>query len=377
MQKDIQKELDRTKVALMQTKEAVFFTTIVFSLKFRWDDTIPTASTNGHDLRMNPDFFLKASKAQRVFVLVHEANHVAYDHMGRLGKRDMALWNKAADHVINLMLKARGFEMWDWVLCDPRFTDMSTEQVYKILEAEKCQQPNPMQDIELPSLPGDGNAKPIPMDPAAHQRHIENILIRASTQARMAGQPGSVPGEVELFLQNLLRPRLPWQQILRREVGQTAKNAYSWNKPNRRFMPHMYLPSLHSQAPAELTCYVDISGSVSDEQFHIFVSEMAGALRMFHLTKLRIVQFDTAIKHDDTVNSLAALKNIKFTGRGGTWIEPVFEHIEKHKPKLSAIFTDGGFDMPDTHPKSRILWLINDNPDWTADFGAVTHFNTD
>lgn len=383
---ELQQELNRTKVALMSSKESVFFTTIAFSLKFEWDDTIPTAATNGYKLKWNPTFFLKSTKGQRVFVYVHEACHVAYDHMGRslnlfLGldetekRRRHSIWNKAADHVINLMLKARGFEMWDWVCCDPCFTGMSAEQVYAILLAEDDQSPNQMEDIELPDLGGEGQ----PASMQEHQKHIENILIRASVQSKMAGeQAGTIPGEIEVFLDNLLRPRLPWTTIVRREVGKLAKSGYTWLKPNRRYFPDLYLPARWATVPAEMTFYVDISGSVSDHQFHVFVSEIAGALRMFNLKKITIVQFDEVIHSVDVVKNLKQLSKIKFSGRGGTDCECIFEHMEANTPGLACVFTDGEFDWyrDKMKSKTRILWLINDNPHFKAQFGRVVHFKT-
>jgi predicted metal-dependent peptidase len=407
----LEKELNRTKVALMRTKDAAFFTTIVFSLKFAWDDKIPTAATNGYWLKWNPDFFLKATKEQRVFVLVHEACHVAYDHMGRVmgildkAKTDaerrwlMDLWNKAADHVINLMLKARGFQMWDWVLADPRFTDMSAEQVFKILKDENSQQPNPMQDVWLPGnepgsgdqpgdkpgqcsapqaqQPGQGPTVPGVPTPAEHQRHIQDILARAAIQAKIAGEPGSIPAEVELFLQRLQRPKLPWTTILKRLVGARAKTGYSWLKPNRRYFPQFHLPSAWGSAPSELDFYVDISSSVSDWQFTRFVSEIAGALKQFNLTRIRIVQFNTRITSIDYVKNLKELSKVKFIGRGGTRITEVLDDIEKTKPELALVFTDGRFGWDRKSLKGDVVWLINDNPRFVPQFGKAIHFKTE
>lgn len=377
---DLQKELDRTKAELMRTKGAVFFTTIIFSLKFRWDEKHPTAYTDGHVIGFNPKFFLSMPRTQRVGVMVHEGAHVAYDHMGRLLGRDMLQWNKAADHVINLHLLANDFELPAFRLADSRFEGMSTEQVYNVLVAEQDQTPNEMPDIRKPGEckgEGTGTETRPAITEAEHKRHIEDILIRASVQAKMQGEAaGAIPGEVELFLQKLLKPRLPWKQILRREVGQMARNGYTWMKPNRRYFPQYYLPAPWSTAPAEMTFYVDISASVSQHQFTVFVSEIVGALKAFNLRKIRIVQFDTRIKHDDTVRSLSELSKVKFTGRGGTIITAVLDDIEKTHPPLAAIFSDGEFRMDRPRLKGRVLWLINDNESFTAPFGRVLHFKT-
>lgn len=374
---DLQLELDRTKVALMSNKESTFFTTIVFSLKFQWDDSIRTAATNGKYLKWNPQFFLSMPKDERVGVMVHEACHVAYDHMGRLNGRNMRLWNIATDHVINLYLLSRGFKLPSFRLADKRFEDMSAEQVYSILEAEDDQTENQMEDIELPDFV-DPN-RPTEDEMREHQKHIENVLMRASIQSQMAGcSSGAVPSDIQVFLNKLIKPKLPWTTIIRREVGQMVKSGFTWLRPNRRYFPEHYLPAKWSQKPADMTFYVDISGSVSDRQFNIFVSEIAGALKMFNLKKITIVQFDEVIHHVNIVHNLRELSKIKFSGRMGTDCECIFNHIEETQPKMACIFTDGEFYWYRDKMKARtkILWLINDNEAFTAPFGRVVHHST-
>jgi predicted metal-dependent peptidase len=365
--KQLQPLLDRMKIGLMSNPEVTFFTTIALSLKFYWDEDCPTAWTNGFDMGFNPQFFLAMPEKQRVGVYIHEASHVAYDHMGRALGKIMSIWNQAADHVINLYLLARGFELPSFRLADPRFTGMSTEEVYDILFEEQDDLPqNPMEDIR----------EPVNKTQQETKKHIEDLIVRAAMQAKMTQGAGELPGEIELFLDKLLNPKLPWQTILQREIHETVKTGYSWMRPNRRFFPTYHLPSSTVQGPTHATFYVDISESVQPAQFNIFVSEIVGALKQFNLKRVRIVQFDTQIQHDDTVTSLKELSRVKFHGRGGTHIGCILEHMEKTKPQLAMVFTDGGFMWPRQSFKQRILWLINDNPKWKPLFGRSIHFDT-
>ena len=363
---DLQHQLDRTKIALMANREATFYTAIIMSLKFFWDEDHPTAWTDGYRLAFNPEFFLSLPELERLGVMVHEASHVALDHMGRLMGRTMKVWNKAADHNINLYLEERGFKLPSFRLADPRFKGMSTDQIYDILIQEGDDEPNPMEDIRIDDT--------VMTD--EYKRHIEDIIIRAATVTRMSNTPDAIPGEVQLFLQKLLKPRLPWQTILRREAQEATKTGHSWMKPNRRYFPKHHLPTAWSMGPQDATFYVDISCSVSDAQFNIFVSEIVGSLRMFNFRKMTIVQFDTEIKSIDEVKNLRELMNVKFSGRGGTHIGCILDHIEKTKPSLAIVFTDGGFYWPRQTFRQRILWLINDNPSWKPLFGRAIHFHT-
>ena len=87
--------------------------------------------------------------------------------------------------------------------------------------------------------------------------------------------------------------------------------------------------------------------------------------------------FDTSIRSTDRVHNLIELQRVKFSGRGGTLIEPVFNHINETKPKFSIIFTDGEFGIPETKVKTPILWIIYNNPTFKAPFGKVVHYVMD
>lgn len=382
---NIKKLLDKAKIALMSSRDSAFYTTILFSLKFVWDDSQSTAWVDGIRLGFNRAFFMKCTPEQRVFVLVHEACHVAQLHILRgKGLDDIGLYYKAADHNINLMLKARGFKMFDWVLADPRFVDMSTDQIYKILLQEKKdgqpQEPNNWDDIREPGDDPDRTGNVIKQTPADIKRQIDDILIRAVAHSKLAGdKAGTVPGEVEMYLKNLLNPKLPWQVILRKYLKELGKFDYSWKRPNRRFFPDHYMPSMWSEGGlSDFQAWVDISCSESDDDFLRYISELNGVMRMMKPKKLTLGQFDTRITHVDEVRTIMDLAKVKFHGRGGTNITEVLDRIEKTKPKVALIFTDGGFymDRQKLNGKANIIWMIHDNPEWTAPFGKVIHFTT-
>lgn len=381
-QEKLNKLLNQAKIGLMSTPDSVFFSTILFGMKFVWDDTCPTAWTSGIKLGFSPRFFLSITPDERIGVLVHECYHVAAMHIIREGNRDHDLFNQAADHVINLDLEERGFKLPGFRLADPRFIGMGTEQVYDILFAEKQQGkpqvPNPMDDLRQPG--DDENNGSGKMTPDDIKRVLDDILVRAVVQSKMAGDSaGSIPGEIELYLDNLLNPKLPWQTILRKWLKSLGKFDYSWKRPNRRFQPEHYLPSLWSEgAMVDFQAWVDISGSETNDDFHRFISELGGILRMMKPKKIELGQFDTCIKSITTVKSVQELENVVFHGRGGTKITQVLNHIEKTRPKVALIFTDGGFNMDrrKMQGNANVLWMIHDNPNWTAPFGKVIHYNT-
>jgi len=358
-----QEAMDRAKIALMSRPDSVFFTTIFFSLKHYWDDQIPTACVNGTEVRFNPKFFMSLNPEERIFLLIHETMHVAYLHMERLHDREPVRWNIAGDHVINLTLIERGFEMPKNGYADPKFKGMSTDEVYPLIEKPKDESKI---DMDL---------KPCDTDPNELRREVEDILVRASIQSKMQGdQEGTIPGDVQIFLNKLLKPKLPWFRILQKYMQAMTKNDYTFRKPNRRFFPQYHLPSLYSESLMNIAVAVDTSGSVSAADFNVFISEVNGILRMMKPDKLTLVQFDTQIKAVDAVSDITQLSKVKFTGGGGTKIYPVLKWAEDNKPHLLLVFTDGCFGFYNNESKTNIVWLIHNNQRFTAPFGKTIHY---
>lgn len=358
--------LEKAKIALMSRSDSAFFTTVCFSLKHVWTDELPTAATDGKKIYFSPQFFMSLDEEERVFLLLHESMHVAYLHMDRVHERDRKKWNIAADHVINLQLKARGFKMPAKGLADPQYEGKSTEEVYALLPDD------PTQECPWDDLKG-GDASGIPSEEL--RAEVKEILVRASIQSKMAGdKPGSIPGDIEIFIQNLLDPKLPWQRILQKYLTSFAKSDYSFRKPNRRFFPKYHLPSLWGQGLGEIAIFVDISGSVSDEEFHHFVSETASILKMMKPERILLGQFDTEIKSVTSISTVRELLNIRFTGRGGTLIHPVLEWANKNQPQALLVFSDGGFGFYEYPCQVDTLFLIHDNPGFEAPFGKVVHY---
>lgn len=360
---EIQKAYDKAKIGLMAKPDTTFFTTIVFSLKLIWDRCIPTAATDGSSIRMNPDFFMSLLPDERIFLIVHEAMHVALLHMLRLADREHRKWNKACDHYINLMLIERGFKMPQNGLADSKYKGLSSDEIYALL-------PDPPPDDPF-TLDLEPNIAPVD----SITQDIQDILIRAAMQSKMHGDaPGSIPGDIEIFLTKLLNPKLPWQRILQKYIQNLSKHDYSWRKPNRRFFPNHYLPSMFSEKLMDIAIAIDSSGSVSDDDFRVFVSETHGILKMMKPDKITLIQFDKVIKSVDNIGSIRDLMNVKFIGRGGTRIEPVMEWAKENQPKLLLVFTDGEFNFYNTGYKTNTVFLIHNNPRFESPYGKVINY---
>jgi len=349
-QEQIDLALTKAKIQLMSKPDSVFFADLVLSFKTVWDTSIPTAQTDGVVVEINPDFFMALTPGQRVFVLVHEVLHPVFQFFERVGNRDWQKFNCAQDHVINLTLEAQEYELIPGVLHDHRFAGMTSEQVYDLI-------PNPPPDFQPDVIP-----MPKDMEPEELKQHIEDMVVRAATHSAQANdKAGTIPGCVQLFLDSLLAPKMNWKLLLARYYTKLNKKKLNYKRPHRRYFPTFYVPTKKGKGLIDLAFAVDISGSVSDEEFKRFISEMAGILRMLHPGKITVVQFDTSIQHVNEVTNMRELSDLVFTGRGGTHIGPVLEWVEENEPKLMIVFTDGEFRFIDKQPKTEFIWMIHGN----------------
>jgi predicted metal-dependent peptidase len=294
--------------------------------------------------------------------------------MTRRGDREPLIFNMAGDYVINNELLANGFQLPDGCLSDDKYKGMNTELVYAQLIKDAEKQPSQ-------GIPGVGPDIVYTTDAAqksAVEQEIADIVLRAATQAKALNSGfGSIPGEIMVQLDSIINPKLPWNVIFQNYMNQYAKDDFSWQKPNRRYFPEYYLPSAHSERMCSIAEAVDCSGSVSDQEFGYFINETKAIQESLKPEKITIIDFDTKInKIQDITQDTDILRDLKFHGRGGTDIHPVFKWAKKEKPEVLIIFTDGGFRMPDeTHfPECNIIWLIHNYPDFTAPKGEVIHY---
>lgn len=364
--KEAQEAFTKAMIEMMTSPDAVFFTTVCLSLKHTWNNEIPTARCDGLTIEYNESFFTGLSRAEQVFLILHETLHAAYLHTTRCSSGDYTpeRWNAAADYVINDQLIEAGFSMPEGGLHDKRYRDMSADEVYRLLPEDASPK---NEDLDL--APSDG-------DDIELQQEMDEILVRAHIQAQETVEAaGNIPGDLQRYINNLLDPKLPWHSILRRYMNKTTKADYSFRKPNRRFFPEHILPSQHSETLADFTIAVDTSGSVTDDNFNQFISETYSILKRLKPKNLTFLQFDTSIKAEDKIESVNDLKKVKFTGRGGTRIKPVIEWAKVNKPTALIIFTDGYFSMPADVLKCPTIWVIYNNPKFDPPFGKTIHYD--
>ena len=387
---EFKSQISKINISLMGFPDTVFFASLCMSLKHRIVDNFPTAYADGKNLRITygKEFWNKQTMGEKTGLTLHEVLHIVLQHTDpdRVANRIHSIWNMAADYVINLIIDDLSnkfgpniIKLPEGGLLDQQYRDMSTEQVYsKLIEQGQKADPNFIIDLRN-GEPGEGEESGGGLTPQELQVEIQQILNRAATVAKMAGaQAGAIPGVLQRLMDNLNNPKLPLEKILSRFFNQTTKRDYSWQRPNRRYLPKHYIPSLYSKKMEDITVFIDVSGSVSQEQFTQMISEITPVIRNFNPDTLNLVQFECKITGVDKIKNIGDMALVEFKGGGGTMFHEPVEYMRKHMPNIVLVFTDGYFDMPDlTGVTNNIFWLINDNKSFTVNKGKVYHYETE
>lgn len=370
--------LDKCKSTVFLADDAAFFGSLMCSLEFIWDDSMPSAATDGIRLWFNPHFFMALNEATRSTVLKHELWHVARMHSLRVGNRAPVTWNWACDIRINNDLDKTGKnsftgieDCWKDHSYDQQGSSlMSEEEIYEILVNN--QMPPPKGGSFGVGIDGDGDLKPLNQK---EKQQVINTVVQAVQQAKMSGAAGTIPGGVEKILKQFLEPVIPWEQVLMQFFSDMLEDDYTWARPNRRY-EHMYLPShfLDDGRLEHLVYFLDVSGSISMRDILRFNSEIKYIQERLNPQKLTLIQFDTEIQKIDEFEADQPFNEITVNAGGGTCLVPVREMIEKLKPTAAVIFTDL-YVTPMEHLTVDIpvIWCVYNNPRATVPFGKMLH----
>lgn len=372
--------LASARLQLFRKKGAAFIASLYYGLNFSWDSSIPTACTDGLCLKINEDFFMGLpSKDERATLLAHEVWHVGLLHPIRIGNRKPGRWNKACDYAINIMLENAGYAPLKGWLCDRKFDGMSAEQIYALLPDEPDDDDNTGGDVLAQDPNGQqsgGNGSQTPLT-SSQQKQVVNNVVRATQSQNMAskGDPGWAPGYMQTQIDELLRPKLPWDVLTKNWLSEVSRNEYTWRRPSRRFHD-MYLPSLGGEEGLEHLCWlIDASGSVTDEQLTRFNSEVKAAKDLYNPKRMTIIVYDVQVRDVYEFSDDDDFSGLVFTGRGGTNMQPAFDIALKMHPTAIVSFSDNECREP-KNPGIPVLFICVDNPQGAFSFGKTVHVST-
>jgi predicted metal-dependent peptidase len=363
-----------------------------------WDVTESTA-TDGRFILYNPDYVNRLSNAQLIGVLCQNVLHCALKHITRRGFRDRTQWDIAADLSVNKSILdarlqlppdqpipghgkyasfplERSAEEYYELLSEPQDDDPGDDQTGSGSGEDGSGDDSGDSDDTQDSDPGQNPSESLDAaQDASEASTIEGEWDQNIAQAEYcAKQRGTLPGSLQRFCTEQLTAKVSWQDRLREFVTTFAKNDFSWQRPNRRFIwQDIYLPGLHSEELGTLAIAIDTSGSIGQRELDRFAAELQAILDSFNCT-LKIIYHDHEVAATHEWCSTDGPLEFSAVGGGGTSHRPVFEHIDQHEPPTALLcFTDAYTEFPEHAPDYPVLWCVIDNNNPQIPFGEVLH----
>ena len=373
------------------------------------EDDIPTACTNGRDVKYGRAFVDGLTDAElRGLVLHEDEGHKLHRHLEIwkwMYDIDPHLANCACDYVINIKIvddnKDDGFAtLPEGGLVDERFRGMDSAQVFNILRNE---QDSDSQDNESEGDGEQSEGGTTGSNNAAvgqgtgfdehdwegaqslsdeDKRELARDIDEAIRQGAMAA--GKMGGTGNRDLDELLQPQVDWREVLREFIQNTcAGNDYStYARPNRRLMSQgIIMPSGISEQVGELVIAIDTSGSIGQRELTAFLSEVKGVCDTVKPDKLRLLYWGSSVVGDEAydMHELDNLtKSTKPMGGGGTDVNCVTQYMadEGIKPQACIVLTDGYLYSGWGDWTCPILWAILDNKGAVPDEGKAVHIKS-
>jgi predicted metal-dependent peptidase len=386
-----------------------FHATLALRLELRPDERAATIATDGRRLYYNPTWIIAQKPNHLVTIIAHEAMHCSLNHQTRRGARDPERFNIAADHAVNLILNEPvrdpngagvlyRFEMPEHATMDKKFAGMAAEAIYPLIP-EPAKQRKGGAGKGQPgggggSMPDYGGTGCV-IDPKgddgkamteAERDELERDWKVATLQAAQAAKAqGKMPGGIEQLIDSIRNPKVDWRAALREFVRQSARNDYSWRRPNVRFLASGdYLPSLWDETTGPIAMGVDTSGSVGDDELAAVCAELNGCLDTARPESVDVVYADAKVQGHErfTPDSYPVKMNAK--GRGGTDLRGIWPYLVEHEidPVCAIVTTDMELRRADLgeEPPFPVLFLSTgrDSPmDGPLPFGTLVKLELD
>lgn len=364
-------DLAKLKTKLAKAKTALvlenpFIGTIALNMPFVFDESIPTASTNGKRIRFNPEFVNELTDEEVKFLVAHECLHPMLEHNYRRGQRQPRRWNMAADYVINKLLIDDSIGRMPKIgLHNPALYQAgggTSEGIYNIL---------PEQDE---SGGTDGlldNCEDGEGSPAEIEQQKAEWKVHVAQAAQAAKMMGKMSGNMQRLVDEVLTPVVDWRDVLQRFLVKARTDQRSFARANRRFIQQgIYLPTVSGEAMGEICFAVDCSGSIDQHTVNQFAAEIAKVKDDLVPTRIHVLYFDSEVSHAESYEPDDAL-DIKPHGGGGTDFAPVFAKITELaiEPVAIVFLTDLCCNSFGTQPDAPVLWVTTHSG--TAPFGEI------
>ena len=371
-----------------------FYGDVLLKLPIVMDESIPTACTDGKNIRYNPSFFASKTKEEYCYILMHEVMHVLMMHCFRRENRKPDLWNVACDFVVNDMVNMLAMNLTKngIVLKTPNdalvFPDYlvakeSAETMYeKLLDMNSKIDRNTCHFVY-----GSGKwAKEyrferIPSDVIVHKSGISEAdkkvieetvkgLIRSAV-SNCKDQGLGTMDIPKVFLRLTESKKLNWKLLLRDFLEEGASDESSYFTPERKYL-HMDLiipgPEERREELGEVWAFIDDSGSISKNELDQFLTQLYRIMKDVG-GRMNVAFWNTKVDAVySNITDQKKLMEVVPKGSGGTNASCVYEYMKNNhiRPEVLILLTDGCFapvseNLVTKSMRKKTIVVLSDN----------------
>ena len=345
-----EQRIERCHIELMKHPHFVAYSGILMIGECKVVDNLPTACTNGRDVRYGRKFVESLNDADLRGVILHEAKHKMYRHLltwKHLNKQDPQRANMACDYVINLELvdeckRSSGFvSLPKGGLVSEDFRGLNSAEVFNLLPPQPKGKGGGGEGFDEHDWEGADGLND------AEKTELAKEIDQAIRQGAILA--GKVGGNVDRSFTDLMSAKVDWKEALREFVSSVSqgKDDSTWRKPNRRWLQHdIYMPSTISESMGRVVVAIDTSGSIYGEVLNRFISEVASVMQNMNPEQVDLLYWDCEVAGHEVYGLNDAdrmTSSTKPKGGGGTSPKCITQYMRKHKidPVCAIILTDG------------------------------------
>lgn len=349
-----------------------FFGSIAAGVDYQETKAVDTMENDGEHLFYNPRYLSGLSDSDQIFTLTHELCHIAFEHTKRGQGKSPVIWERAADAVINQMLKRDGMNIPAGGIDYPEALHYDVEQFYEILLKEKMEIELINGQLEGGENPEGGEGEGVPMSGDDDTAEDENDDGGDSQEQLLEGEESDKEDEEQDDEYALVEkkeskagnainqddriveaigshaPLIDWRLILL----DTMNYDLDWSYRNAVLEDGIVRPVLEELPVPETEIVLDTSWSVDEELLRIFLRECKNILSF---SKLKVGCFDTVFYGFHDIKNEKDIDNMPFQGGGGTDFNVAADAFTLRVDNR-IIFTDGQAPVPDKFLNA--VWVV-------------------
>lgn len=378
---DILEDVSKTTVKLI-IKEPFYghyFTHIQRQVNSKIDRLTISFNDNGIiKLEINPEYWQGLETIDRkIGSLKHQILHLIFKHVHNAANYgDQDVFGVAADLVVNQYLVKEQLDPDAYTLDSFKELNLRPRQslayYYNLLKHNFHQKREP-DDNEKGKQSQEGNATKSPgSNPLKEHLKWKSLQDLSGAESKLINDKldqylelsanrvnekdfALLPDLVQEYIKEALErlnPSVNWKRLLRL-FAESSRKTYLKNTIKKTSKRYGTIPGIKIKQRQKILVAIDTSGSVSEEEFQDFFSEIYHVYRQS--SDITILECDVSIHNQYEYKGVTPTQ---LQGRGGTNFDAPIEFANKSRYDLLIYFTDGHAPEPSLKSRIPIIWVI-------------------